>query len=63
MTHFAELSFKNSFLPYAIVEWNKLDSKIQNSETDVSFQKMLLNLIRHIGSSTYKIYYPLGRKL
>ena len=33
------LSFKNSFLPYAIKEWNKLDCEIRNAETYASFRQ------------------------
>ena len=57
------VSFKNSFLPYAIKEWNKLRSEIRSTETYVFFRKMLLNFIRPIGNSTDKIYDPLGIKL
>ena len=57
------VSFKNSFLPYAIKEWNKLDSEIRNAETYASFQKMLLNFTRPIGNNTYKIYDSVGMKL
>ena len=57
------VSFKNSFLPYAIKEWNKLDPVTINAETYASFQKVLLNFIRPTRSSTYKIYDPLGMKL
>ena len=35
------VSFKSSFLPYTIKEWNKLDSEIKNAETYASFRKML----------------------
>ena len=38
-------------------------SEIRNVETYAFFQKMLLNFIRLIGNSTYKIYYLLGIKL
>ena len=31
------VSFKNSFLPYAIKEWNKLDPDIRNAKTYASF--------------------------
>ena len=48
--------FENSFLLYAIKEWHKLDSEIRNSETYVSFRKMLLNFIRTTGNSPYNIY-------
>ena len=56
------VSFKNSFLPYAIKEWNKLDSEIRNAKTYASFRKMFLKFIRPIENSTYKIYDPLGIK-
>ena len=57
------VSFKNSFLPYAIKEWNKLDSEIRSAEAYAFFRKMLLNFIRPIANSTDKIYDPLGIKL
>ena len=57
------VSFKYSFLPYAIKEWNKLDYEIRNAETYASFRKMLLNFIRPMENSTYKIYDPLEIKL
>ena len=63
MSHFAELSIKNCFLPYAIKEWNKLDFEIRNAKIYASFRKMLLNFTRPIGNSTCKIYDPLGIKL
>ena len=56
-------SFKNYFLPYAIKEWNKLDSEIRNAETYAFFKKMLLNFTRPIGNNTYKIYDSVGIKL
>ena len=57
------ISFKNSFIPYEIKEWNKLDPEIRNAATYASFRKMLLNFIRPTGNSTYKIYDPLAIKL
>ena len=47
------MSFKNSFEPYAIKKWNKLNPEIRNAETYASFRKMLLNFIRPIGNSIY----------
>ena len=41
------VSFKKNFLLYVIKEWNKLDPEIRNAEIYASFQKMLLNFIRH----------------
>ena len=57
------VSFKKKFLPYAIMEWNKLDSEIRNAETYASFRKMPLNCIRTTGNSTVKTYDPLGIQL
>ena len=57
------VSFKNCLLPYAIKEWNELDSGIRNAKTYTSFRNMLLNFIRSIGNSTYKIYDLLTIKL
>ena len=57
------MPFRNSFLPYAIKEWNKLNPEIRNAETYASFRKILLNFIRPSGNRTYKIYDPLGIKL
>ena len=37
------MSFKNSFLTYAIKEWKKLDPEIRNAEKYASFQKLPLN--------------------
>ena len=33
---------KNSFIPYAINEWNKLDPEIRRIDSYVSFRKKLL---------------------
>ena len=57
------VSFKKNFLPYAIMEWNKLDSEIRNAERYASFRKMPLNCIRTTGNSTIKTYDPLGIQL
>ena len=40
------VSFKNSFLSYAIKVWNKLDSEIRNAEAYAFFQKMLPSFIK-----------------
>ena len=63
MSHSVELYLLKFFLPYAIKEWNKLDPKITNAETYLSFQNMLLNFIRPTRKSTYQTYDPLRIKL
>ena len=55
--------FRNSFLPFIVNEWNKLDSDIQNSDSCGIFCKKLLAFIRPVGNSMYGIYDPFGVKL
>ena len=38
--------FKNSYIPSAIIEWNKLDQDIRNAESYALFRKHLLSFIR-----------------
>ena len=52
--------FKNSFLPYTINEWNKLDPEIRRIDLYVGFGKKLLSFIKPENKS---IYEPLGIKL
>ena len=46
-------SFKNSFLPSTVIEWNKLDSNIRNSESLALFKKRILSFIRPFANSTF----------
>ena len=55
--------FQNSFLPFAITEWNKLDSDIINIDSHAMFRKKLLAFIRPLGNNTYGIYDPHGIRL
>ena len=55
--------FKNSFFPSVIIEWNKLDLNIRNSENLFIFQVKFLKFIRPSGSSVFKCYSPKGIKL
>ena len=52
--------FQNSFLPFAITEWNKLDSDIKNIDSHAMFRKKLLAFIRPLGNDTNGIYDPLS---
>ena len=47
--------FQNSFLSFAITEWNKLDSDIKNIDSYAMFRKKLLAFIRPLGNDTYGI--------
>ena len=45
--------FKNTFFSSIIIEWNKLDLKIKNSESIETFKKTILPFIRSSPSSTF----------
>ena len=54
--------FKNTFIPSAILEWNKLDSFIRNSESLELFKKSLLKFTRPKPNSIFNIYNLVGIK-
>ena len=56
-------AFKNSFFPYTIVEWNKLDLNIRKSKSYAIFRNALLKIGRPIQCSVYRIHNPMGLKL
>ena len=49
-----------SFIPYTIVEWNKLDADIKNAKSYICFRNHLLKIGRPIQNSIYKIFNPFG---
>ena len=55
--------FQNSFFPSAVIEWNKLDLNIRNSESLNIFNKTLLNLIRSSRRNVFNCHNPKGVKL
>ena len=55
--------FQNSFLPFTITEWNKLDSDMKNIDSHAVFRKKLLTFITTLENDTYGIYDPLGVRL
>ena len=55
--------FQNSFFRSPVIEWNKLDLKIRNSESVNIFKKSLLKFIRPSGSSVFNCHNPRGVKL
>ena len=54
--------FRNSFLPFSINEWNKLDPNIRNLDSPEMFCKKLLNFIRSSEKGIFNIYDPQGSK-
>ena len=56
-------SFKNSFFPSAITEWNKIDLNIRNSATLKTFKKKLLIFIQPCANSIFDIHNLLEIKL
>ena len=55
--------FKNTFFPSTIIEWNKLDWKIKNSESIETFKKRILSFIRSSSNSTFNCHKSTGIKL
>ena len=55
--------FQNSFFPSAVIEWNKLDLNIRNSESLNIFKKTILNFIRPSESTIFNCHNPKGVKL
>ena len=55
--------FRNSFFPFAVIESNKLDLNIHNSESLSIFNKILLNVIRPSGSTVWNCHNAQGVKV
>ena len=55
--------FRNSFFPSTVIEWNKLDNNIRNSESVSAFKKQILKFMRPSPSSTFNMHNPHGIKL
>ena len=54
--------FKYSFFPSALPEWNKLDLKIQQSKTLLTFRNALIKIGRPITKPIYNVHNPVGLK-
>ena len=55
--------FKNSFLPYTINEWNKLDPQIRRIDSYVGFRKKLISFFEPTENKNFSIYGTSGIKL
>ena len=55
-------TFKFTFFPWSIVEWNKLDLKIRNSSYLV-FRNYLIKRIQSLAAPVYNTRSPLGLTL
>ena len=55
--------FKNTYFPSAIIEWNKLDPNIPNSETLNIFKLKILKFIRPTANSIFGSHNPIWVKL
>ena len=55
--------FKNSFFPWVICEWKKLNPEIRRSGSYNIFRKSLLNFIRPSASKVYNVNDTIGIKL
>ena len=56
-------SFKYSFFPSAISEWNKLDLKIQHSNALLTFQNALIKIGGPIPRPVYNVHNSVALKL
>ena len=56
-------SFKHSFFPFCVREWNKLDNTIRDAESVKQFKSMLKNLFSLNQRSFFSIHDPLGAKM
>ena len=54
--------FRNSFLPFSINEWNKLNPDIRNLDSHATFRKKLLTFRKLSEKCIYNIYDPKGSK-
>ena len=57
------ITFKNSFFPSAIIEWNNLDPNLRNSKSISVFKEKILDFIRPSPNSFFDIHNPKGIKL
>ena len=55
--------FGDSFIPPVVIEWNKLDLNIRNSESLNVFKNSLLKFIRPPGNSVFSCHNLRGVKL
>ena len=55
--------FQNSFLPYVVKEWNKLDPVKRSCQSYERFRKALLNVIRPSENKIFNIHDQVGIKL
>ena len=56
-------AFKYSFFPSTILEWNKLERKIRQSSTLLTFRNSLLKIGRPVPKPVYNMHNPNSLKL
>ena len=56
-------SFSNTFFPFCIKEWNKLDAKIRNLSSIFRFKKSQLIYFKTDENSVFDVHNPIGIKL
>ena len=55
--------FKNSFFPFAVIEWNNLDPSLRNSKSISVFKEKILNFIRTSPNYFFDCHNPKDIKL
>ena len=51
------------FFSYTVIEWNKLDNNVRNSELVSAFKKQIIKFIRPNPNSKFNVYNPHRIKL
>ena len=54
---------ENSFFPFTVIEWNKLDNNIRNLKLVSAFEKQIIKFIKPSPNSTFNVHNPHGIKL
>ena len=53
-------SYRSSFFPYCIAEWNKLDINIHNLPSAMAFKRAILRFVRPNGNSVFNVSDNMG---
>ena len=56
-------SFSNTFFPFCIKKWNKLDAKLRNLPSFSRFKKLLSVYLKTDQNSIFDVHNPIGIKL
>ena len=55
--------FRNTYVPFTVTEWNKLDKSVRNAESSSIFKKSILKFMWPSGNSIFNFHNPKGIKI